>query len=645
MFVSIKAVPQELLSKEALGGKGYGLAWMASVGVNVPPAFVLPTSVCVEYMQNPSGVMAQIAKLIPAIKEEFKKSFGYMPLLSVRSGARVSMPGMMDTILNVGIGQKDGVPYLSQECYEDCVVRLVSMYGSVVKGLDRKNLESLSYIKAVSEYQRLTGENFPDADGQLLNSIEAVFKSWNNDRAKFYRKMNNIPEEWGTAVVVQSMVFGNLNDKSGTGVLFTRNPDSGENVVTGEFLVNAQGEDVVAGIRTPMPLSKMSDWDSKVADQLMATVNQLEKSLHDMQDVEFTVQNGELFILQTRSAKRSPKAAVKVAYDMQAEGLIDLKTALSRISARDLDLAQQAVVAPSFTAKPKFVGIPACSGVVSGKPVYSAQAAIDCKEPCILITEETTPEDIAGMYAAIGVITMTGGATSHAAVVARGMNKPCVVGVGADIAKFEGKSIVSFDGSTGRIWLEAVPVIDGANNKSVKNWIDLAYSKLNAMPVGASGEATVVDLSGPLTEVAGPVEKVKKALELANKVYVDFEAANTSENLSFEAMFGLDRDSVIKSIVAMLGTELTVAEKKRVALVGAYGKGFASVGTASNLESLVMAEGEVAVSGKKFTPAMERVLAWKASENLSLLSFGSYSKSAKSALSPMSAFAELRANV
>ena len=645
MFVSIKAVPPELLSKEALGGKGYGLAWMASTGVNVPPAFVLPTSVCVEYMQNPTGVMAQIAKLLPKIQAEFKKSFGYMPLLSVRSGARVSMPGMMDTILNVGIGQKDSVPYLSQECYEDCVVRLVSMYGSVVKGLDRKALESLNYIKAVSEYQRLTGEDFPDADSQLLNSIEAVFKSWNNDRAKFYRKMNNIPEEWGTAVVVQSMVFGNLNDKSGTGVLFTRNPDSGENVVTGEFLVNAQGEDVVAGIRTPMPLSKMSAWDSKVAEELMSTVNKLEKSLSDMQDVEFTVQNGELFILQTRNAKRSPKAAVKIAYDMQAEGLIDLKTALSRVSARDLDLAQQSVVDPKFEKKAKFVGIPACSGVVSAKPVYSAQAAIDCKEPCILITEETTPEDIAGMYAAIGVITMTGGATSHAAVVARGMNKPCVVGVGAEIDKFLGKSMVSFDGATGRIWLEAVPVIDGANNESVKSWIDMAYAKLGAMPVGVAGSSTVVDLSGPITEVAGPVEKVKKALELSNKVYVDFDIAITSENMAFESMFGLSRKSMIQSVVAQLRTELSLADAKRVVLVGAYAKGFSSVGSAEDLESLVMAEGSVVVSSKKFTPAMEKVLAWKASENLELLSFGSYSKGAKSALSPMSAFSELKASV
>ena len=641
MFVSIKEIPQGMNSKEVLGGKGFGLAYMQSKGLNVPPAFVLPTWMCAEYKVDPAATMAKIAKDLPAVMLAFHSEFGYMPLLSVRSGARVSMPGMMDTILNVGLDQKEGVPYLSQETYEDCVVRLVSMYGSVVKGLDRKELEEAGFPGALTKYQRQTGEDFPQPEGQLLGSIEAVFKSWDNDRAKFYRKMNNIPEEWGTAVVIQAMVFGNLNDKSGTGVLFTRNPDSGLDEVTGEFLVNAQGEDVVAGIRTPMPLSKMEKWNKKVSKELMETVVALEKAVGDMQDVEFTVQDGKLYILQTRSAKRSPKAAVKVAYDMLSEGLIDLKTALSRVTIREIDLAQQTVVDPSFTKKPAFTGIPACSGVVSAKAVFSAQAAIDCKEPCILITQETTPEDIAGMDAAVGVITMTGGATSHAAVVARGMNKPCVVGVGADLAKFEGKAKVGFDGATGRVWLCEVPVIDGKGDAAVTDWFNLAVDTMQVIPAGdgsLKAPVTLVDLTGPSQTVDGAVGKVVAALSGSESVYVDLSQPEDVYGESFNSLFGLKFTDFSDAVVAKLNQVLAPAEKAVVTLIGAYSSDFSTIGVMGDLESMVMAEGTMAFSTKKMTPAMKKVIDWKVEGGMKTVSIGKYRKGMTSMISPVEAF-------
>ena len=308
---------------EFLGGKGHGLWWMQQQGVNVPPALIIPTTMCVEYMKKPKTVMKKIASQYANIEKFFLGHFGYMPLLSVRSGARVSMPGMMDTILNVGLDEATFPEWearIGKEAVEDSAHRLVTMYGNVVKGINRKELEDA--VNPAKVYTLTTGEPFPNAKDQVLGAIEAVFKSWNNDRTKFYRKMHDIPEDWGTAVVVQAMVFGNLNDNSCTGVMFTRNPDNGDGKVVGEFLVNAQGEDVVAGIRTPQNLSEMSNWNDTVAQEVLDVALKLEHAKRDVQDIEFTVQDGKLFVLQTRNAKRSARAAVKIAVEMMVEGLI-----------------------------------------------------------------------------------------------------------------------------------------------------------------------------------------------------------------------------------------------------------------------------------------------------------------------------------
>ncbi len=469
MFVSIfdqTVTPNPVIH----GGKGAGLLWMQQQGVSVPPALIIPTSVCLDYMKAPKGTMKKVAVALKENGDFFKLVFGYQPLLSVRSGARASMPGMMDTILNVGLDNKTLPAWESRvgtDCAIDSFKRLVCMYGNVVDGIARKDLEKETLPESLASYERKTGKPFPGATEQLLNSIEAVFKSWNNDRAKTYRKLNNIPEDWGTAVVIQSMVFGNLNENSGTGVLFTRDPDSGLNEVVGEFLINAQGEDVVAGTATPMKLNKLADWNPAISEELIATVTKLETLKQDVQDVEFTIQDGKLYILQTRTAKRSARAAVKIATDMVAEKLITLPQSIARVSERELDLANQPVLDPKFKNAPDFTGLPACSGVVTGIVCLSSVDAINMAkvgQTVILVTEETTPDDIGGMNAAVGILTMTGGSTSHAAVVARSMNRTCVVGLGSEhYQAFTAGSTISIDGATGRVWLCEVPVVGGNN--------------------------------------------------------------------------------------------------------------------------------------------------------------------------------------
>jgi pyruvate, orthophosphate dikinase len=471
MLISVfDKLDEDKATSAYLGGKGHGLWWMQQQGVNVPPALILPTTACVQYMKNPKGMQSVIESLIPTIKHHFVEKFGYLPLLSIRSGARVSMPGMMDTILNVGLDD-DTIPEwqarLGDKCVIDSYKRLITMYGNVVKGVPREKLEHETAAETLKAYSRATHEQFPSTDEQILRSVFAVFDSWNNERAKVYRKMHNIPEDWGTAVVIQAMVFGNLNENSGTGVLFTRNPDTGADAVSGEFLTNAQGEDVVAGIRTPMSLGKMPAWNLAVANELLETVEKLEKAKRDVQDVEFTIQDGKLFILQTRNAKRSARAAVKIAFDMVMDGLITKEEAIKRVSARELDLADQPVIDPKFKSPPAWTGIPACSGVAIGIVATSAEKAVQfaaAGKKVVMVTEETTPDDIKGMAAAVGVLTMTGGSTSHAAVVARSMNRVCVVGLGVDHSVFTDGETISIDGGTGRVWRVEVPVLEGSSD-------------------------------------------------------------------------------------------------------------------------------------------------------------------------------------
>lgn len=629
----IPALPEyegKTFNAEFLGGKGHGLWWMQQQGVNVPPALIIPTTMCVEYMKKPKTVMKEIAKQYATIEKFFKGKFGYMPLLSVRSGARVSMPGMMDTILNVGLDETTEAFWkekIGGEATADSLHRLITMYGNVVHGISRHELEKDDVLSALAVFEKAVGSPFPNAKAQVLGAVEAVFQSWNNDRAKFYRKMHDIPEEWGTAVVIQSMVFGNLNDNSCTGVMFTRNPDNGDGKVVGEYLVNAQGEDVVAGIRTPQNLSEMSNWNDKVAQEVLDVALKLEQAKKDVQDIEFTVQDGKLYILQTRNAKRSARAAVKIAVEMMAEGMLTKEEMAKRVSMKELDLAQQSILDPAFTDKEDFTGIPACSGVVTGRVVLSAQAAINCKEPCIMVTQETTPDDIAGMHAAKAVLTMTGGSTSHAAVVARGMNKPCVVGLSVDIKKFKDGAIISIDGATGRVWFGKVPVIDGSSNPFVLQFKNACWEFYNG---GKS--ARIVDAPQPLkVQVVRMSDKVslhweetlKKLVEVgqnADQIVLDFTARHPVER-KFYGMFVSDErvDELMDALVAQLESS-PVANK--LSILGAkVSKKLPCLPVAQALEDLIMAEAEVIWVGDA-SPAASKVLKWKTQEGVKFSAIG-----------------------
>ena len=637
MFHSINAsLSPEQRTAEYLGGKAAGLVWMASEGINVPHAVVFPTTVCVEYMKKPKTVMAAIKKSLPELKAQFKAVFGDLPLLSVRSGARVSMPGMMDTVLNVGIDAKSEKRWrktLGDACFENSYHRLVTMYGAVVKGMDRAELEKGTLDDALKLYARKASEDFPDADEQLLNSIEAVFKSWNNERAKVYRRMHGIPEDWGTAVIVQAMVFGNLNDKSATGVLFTRNPDTGVDEVTGEFLVNAQGEDVVAGIRTPQPLPQLVDWNPDIARELLLTVGKLEDLKRDVQDVEFTVQDGVLYILQTRNAKRSAKAAVKIALDMLEEGMLTEAEARKRFSARDIDLANLVMISPTFKEEPAMVGLPACSGVVTGEPVFSSLEAVQAASEgrkVILITKETTPDDIAGMVASVGVITMEGGATSHAAVVARGMNKPCVVGVGKSVLKFK-VATVSMCGATGRIWFCEVPVVDGSGSlleKAVALKIGKGELVTTEVPKFKAARVTL-DLSGllHLTDVA--ICNLIKDTAAKADVLTVLVSEDTAKASPLLTTFMTPHTIAVRvAQVRKVVEELAVVTKTPLRVMGWDSKKLPSVTavTASDLASLALTKESGILIGMptsaKEKAAFEKIVGWLNTEGITLSPFG-----------------------
>jgi pyruvate, orthophosphate dikinase len=459
------------VSKEILGGKGANLADMTSIGLPVPPGFTITTEQCAAYNKGgkkmPAGLMDEVRKQVSTLEKELGKKFGdnKNPLLvSVRSGAALSMPGMMNTILNLGLNDvsTEGLanatknPRFAYDAYR----RLINMFGDVVMGMEHDHFEHefdaikkkykvkedtdvpAEGLKELCEaykklYKRDTKEDFPqDPYKQLEKSIEAVFNSWMSNKAVKYREIENIRGLLGTAVNVQSMVYGNMGDDSGTGVAFTRNPNTGENKFFGEFLINAQGEDVVAGIRTPQPTEEMSKWNKVVYKQLMEIKDKLEKHYKDMQDIEFTIERGTLFMLQTRNGKRTGTAAVKMAVDMVKEKLIDEKGAVLRVPAGDLTQ----LLLPSFNlaawAKMEKIakGLPASPGAAVGKISFTAEdarARKDKGEKVILVRKETSPEDVDGMYSAEGILTSTGGMTSHAAVVARGWGRCCVVGAGA----------------------------------------------------------------------------------------------------------------------------------------------------------------------------------------------------------------------
>ncbi len=498
--------------RNTLGGKGANLAEMTKIGLPVPQGFTISTEACTKYYEDGKKIndeiQAQIMEYIVKMEEITGKKFGDKenPLLvSVRSGARASMPGMMDTILNLGLNEevveaisaKSGNPRWAWDCYR----RFIQMYSDVVMEVGKKYFEELidemKEAKGVTqdvdltaedlktlagqfkaEYKNKIGSDFPtDPKEQLMGAVEAVFRSWDNPRANVYRRDNDIPYSWGTAVNVQMMAFGNMGDNCGTGVAFTRDPATGEKGLMGEFLTNAQGEDVVAGVRTPMPIAEMAEKFPEAFKQFNEVCAILEDHYRDMQDMEFTVEDGKLYMLQTRNGKRTAKAALKIACDLVDEGMIDKKQAVAMIDPRNLDT----LLHPQFDAKalkaatPAGKGLGASPGAACGKVVFTAEDAVawnERGEKVVLVRLETSPEDITGMKAAQGILTVRGGMTSHAAVVARGMGTCCVSGCGEINMDEENKKFtlagktynegdyISIDGSTGNIYDGIIPTVD-----------------------------------------------------------------------------------------------------------------------------------------------------------------------------------------
>ncbi len=496
--------------KHLLGGKGANLAEMTNLGIPVPPGFTITTEVCDAYYKNnqqyPKGLAEEIARNLSRLEELMGAKLGdpNNPLLvSVRSGAAASMPGSMDTVLNLGL-TLDAVNGLikktgNERFVWDAYRRLITMFGDVVMGVERHYFEEIldkykkkarvkndteltaDQLKKIAEefksvYKKKTREDFPnDPKLQLQKAIGAVFESWNNPRAIKYRQIYDIKGLLGTAVTIQSMVFGNMGNHSATGVCFTRNPSTGENKFYGEFLINTQGEDVVAGIRTPEPIENLEKEMSQVYEPLVVYKNILEEHFKDVQDIEFTIQENRLFILQTRTGKRTTQAAVKIAVDMVQEGLIDKKTAISRINPNELDRLLHPTFDPEAEKRIIAVGLPASPGAATGRVVFSAEDAEKLaakKEKVILVRKETSPEDIGGMHVSKGILTTRGGMTSHAAVVARGMGKCCVAGCGALNIDYKTQTFkvgnkvvkkgdyISIDGSTGEVMLGQVPTIE-----------------------------------------------------------------------------------------------------------------------------------------------------------------------------------------
>ncbi|MCH8918595.1 MAG: pyruvate, phosphate dikinase, partial [Proteobacteria bacterium] len=534
---------------ELLGGKGANLAEMASLGLPVPPGFTLTTQVCAFFFGHgqtfPEDLRPAVETALGKIEDSIGAGFGDAknPLLvSVRSGGRASMPGMMDTVLNLGLNEETLAGLAAaggdQRFAWDSYRRFIQMYGGVVLGLDHDRFEELlafakedagygfdtdmtaeDWRELVGEYKDLVaaelGSPFPDDPlEQLWGALGAVFKSWMNPRAITYRAIHAIPEDWGTAVNVQAMVFGNMGDDCATGVAFTRDPATGENTLYGEFLVNAQGEDVVAGIRTPQPLSlaarqanggakpALEECLPEVYAELGGVCETLERHYRDMQDIEFTVQKGRLWMLQTRTGKRTAAAAIRIAVEMVGEGLIDEKIAVSRVAPQSLDQLLHPTIAPDAERKVLVTGLPASPGAASGGIVFSAddaEARAARGENVILVRVETSPDDIHGMHAARGIVTARGGMTSHAAVVARGMGRACVAGAGAlDIDAAAGTmsvagvtlntgDVITIDGATGEVMAGALAMVSPeltAEFSTLMGWAD----KFRRLGVRANAE-------------------------------------------------------------------------------------------------------------------------------------------------------------
>ncbi len=511
--------------KNLLGGKGSNLAEMANLDIPVPPGFTVTTEACIEYQklngQYPEGMWEQISENLAKLENAMgaKLGGGDDPLLvSVRSGARVSMPGMMDTVLNLGmnddtaaaVAKKSGNERFAYDSYR----RFLTMFGDVVLGIEHAKFEAVLDKKkeakgvemdtdldvddlkeVVEEFKALiqseTGSPFPeDPKEQLKYAINAVFGSWNNARAIKYRQINNIPDDWGTAVNVQTMVYGNMGDSSGTGVAFTRDPATGEKRFFGEYLINAQGEDVVAGIRTPSEIKELQDAMPSVYKELEAIYKKLEDHYRDMQDIEFTIQEGKLYMLQTRTGKRTAAAAIRIAIEMVGEGMINKETAVQRIDPAQLDQLLHPMIDPKADVEAVAKGLPASPGAAVGQVVFTpeeAEEAAERGEKVILVRPETTPEDVGGMHAAQGILTAIGGMTSHAAVVARGMGKCCVVGCGAlrineaagecliGTHKVKRGEYITLNGSTGEVILGQAPLTQpeiSGNFETLMEWSD-----------------------------------------------------------------------------------------------------------------------------------------------------------------------------
>jgi len=511
--------------RNLVGGKGANLAEMVAIGIPVPPGFTITTEACVEFYSNNEqwveGLEDQVKENIARLEETMGAKFGDKenPLLvSVRSGARVSMPGMMDTVLNLGLNdvtvealaKKSNNPRFAWDSYR----RFIQMYGDVVMGVDHDLFETALAKKReeqgvqldnelsvealqelVAEYKEIikssAGELFPSEPfEQLRGAIDAVFRSWNTPRAIRYRQINHIPHDWGTAVNVQTMVFGNMGDNSGTGVAFTRNPATGENVFYGEYLMNAQGEDVVAGIRTPHPIADLAEEMPEVYQELVDIYKKLENHYREMQDVEFTIQEGKLWMLQTRAGKRTAAAAVRMAVEMVEEGLIDKQTAVLRVDPAQLDQLLHPMIDPDVKYEAIATGLPASPGAAAGRIVFTAEEAevwAERGETVILVRNETSPEDIGGMDVAEGILTARGGMTSHAAVVARGMGKCCVAGCSAAQISETDKTLtfgstvlkegdwITLNGTTGEVIVGQVPMVEaqvGGNFGTLMSWAD-----------------------------------------------------------------------------------------------------------------------------------------------------------------------------
>lgn len=511
--------------KDLLGGKGAGLAEMTNLGIRVPPGFTITTEACIEYYKNheayPSGMWDQVLENMKRVEKSMGSKFGDPdnPLLvSVRSGAKVSMPGMMDTVLNVGLNDRTVQGLAKKSNNErfayDAYRRFITMFGSVVMGVERGKFEEILQEKKdelhvredtdldtaalrdiVGRYKKLakkeSGKEFPmDPMEQLMMAINAVFDSWNAPRAVTYRKIHNLPHDMGTAANVVAMVFGNMGETSGTGVAFTRDPATGEKRFFGECLMNAQGEDVVAGLRTPLPIEELKRIVPDAYNELLDIYQKLEKHYKEMLDIEFTIQEGILYMLQTRTGKRTAASALKIAVDMVEEGLIDKETAILRVNPEQLDQLLHPMIDPDAKVKVVARGLPASPGAAVGRAVFTAEDAERHSregERCVLVRMETSPEDIGGMHAAQGILTSRGGMTSHAAVVARGMGKPCVAGCSDIQVKEKEKyfkvndhivregDYITLNGSTGEVILGEVNLIKPKLSESfatMMKWVD-----------------------------------------------------------------------------------------------------------------------------------------------------------------------------